>query len=131
MKKRIKTGLEYRKRKGLFISKAIEYTNTTAIEKLFTLLGVPLLIDKNDELFADVALFPLLAPIAIFNSLFSESERERCCFLYNFCKKQSVPIYNEMYCSTTPWKQVNGENLCPYAIYIYRYGLNPDLFKFH
>ena len=131
MKKRIKTGLEYRKSKGLFISKAIEYKNTTAIEKLFTLLGVPLLIDKNDELFADVALFPLLAPIAIFNSLFSESERERCCFLYNFCKKQSVPIYNEMYCSTTPWKQVNSENLCPYAIYIYRYGLNPDLFKFH
>ena len=73
MKKRIKTGLEYRKSKGLFISKAIEYKNTTAIEKLFTLLGVPLLIDKNDELFADVALFPLLAPIAIFNSLFSES----------------------------------------------------------
>lgn len=131
IKQRIKTGFAYRKNNGLFISKAIEQQDTAFIENLFQQLGIPLLIDKNNDLFADVTLYPVLTPIAIYNSLFSENEDERCCFLYDFCKKQNQSIVNEIYCKTTPWKQANASSICPYSINIIRYGLNPNSFKFH
>ena len=131
IKKRIKTGFTYRKNNGLFISKAIEHHDTTLIERFFQQLGIPLLIDKNNYLFADVTLYPLLTPIAIFNSFVSELESERGCFLYDFCKKQNESIVNEIHCRTTPWKQVNAPSICPYSIYFLRYGLNPDSFKLH
>lgn len=129
MKERITRGIHYRKEQGLFISKAIESKNLKAIEKMFASLGIPLLIDKNKDIFSDDSLLPLLAPLAIYNSFFSELEKERKCFLYDFCKQQSVPIYDESYCARTPWQQVNGEKICPYALYIHRYALNPNNIK--
>lgn len=126
VKQAIKNGIKYRK-KGLFIAKAAENSNRNGeINTWFQDLGLPLLVDKSQNAFFSSTFdaINILGPKALEHFFFEEHKE---CFIYNICSNQKYNIFDQEICKNAPWKQINNKMLCPLALYLYHYEINPNI----
>lgn len=127
LKKCFQNGIMQRKQ-GLFIARMLEMNEADRdkeIEFWMKNLGMPAIINNRHEVFSfdDFDLIHYLAPLSLYN-VFYENPKE--CFSYLICKEQSFPLFDEETCRICPWKQIEKENLCPFSLYLHRFGISPE-----
>lgn len=127
LKKCFQTGFNHRKH-GLFIARMLEMDGEKRdkeIESWMNTLGMPAIINNKHEVFSQegIDLIHYLAPLSLYN-VFYENPKE--CFSYLICKEQSFPLFDEETCRICPWKQIEKENLCPFSLYLHRFGISPE-----
>lgn len=131
LRNKIELGKELRLRYPNFISKLLDFSNTKDSEKYFLLLmnifELPLITDKMGGAFSvNDNLSLMLVPIAI-AQLFSKASDFKC-YMYRYCIANNEPQVCEI-CLENPWKQAEKEQLCPLALYWYKFGLEEKILK--
>ena len=124
-------GMGFRLWHGTFISKIMEFKETSSAERYFlwlmNIFNLPLIIDKEKFVFSrQDGLDLLLAPIALVE-LFSKPNDSKC-YLYDFCVANKTPQVDNS-CLTEPWIQSKKEFLCPLALYWYKFSLEDKTIK--
>ncbi|MBQ3600431.1 MAG: hypothetical protein II992_04410 [Lachnospiraceae bacterium] len=118
----IKKGYNARKQNKLFISKIMEDNFSDAILRLISCFGIPIICDKNYNIFlGDNDYKYMLGPLALYNFFVSRCENQ--CHLAQFCNKQGVAVYDEKVCNESPWNQADANELCLFGMYWHLYSL--------
>lgn len=127
LKRCFQIGFNHRKH-GLFIARMLEMNEADRdkeIEFWMKNLGMPAIINNRHEVFSDegIDLIHYLTPLSLYN-VFYEKTKE--CFSYFSCKEQAFSLFDEETCRICPWKQIKKENLCPFSLYLHRFGISPE-----
>jgi hypothetical protein len=83
--------------------------------------GIPLICDKNFNVYASDDMSQMLAPIALYNFFGSRSSNK--CDILPFCEAQHMKNLNHLICMNNPWNQVKNKELCPFGVYWHMYSL--------
>ncbi len=116
-------GYEYRDKHKIFISRMLEENNPIQILlKWIQKFGIPIIVDRNKEIYAGEELALMIGPFAMYNFFMSRSENG-CC-LVDLCLVQNMSVYNSEQCNNEPWKQAENDKLCIFGMYWYMYSLS-------
>lgn len=126
LKRLIRGGINYKKRYGLPMSLFLTLDQNNANHYLRTLvreIGLPLIVNDKHETFsleADLSYF--LVPIALYQLFFCLKPPK--CYLYPYCETAKHPCLDKLLCFESPWKQVEKDRLCPFAMLWHHYSLS-------
>ncbi len=118
----LQKGFDYRKKNKLFISKIMESNAVVEIVHLWMhSFGMPIICDKNNEIFASADLAVMVAPFALYN--FFMKRKGNNCDIASICISQGNKNYDSNICTICPWKQAEKDELCLFGMYWHMYSL--------
>ena len=118
----LQKGFKYRNRNKLFISKIMESNNAVQVFHIWIqYFGMPILCDKNEEIFAGSDLAAMVGPFALYN--FFMRRDGNGCEIASMCQMQGVKNYDGNVCTICPWKQAEKDELCLFGMYWHMYSL--------
>lgn len=134
LKDKLSIAYKMRNEERKFISKIMDIKSQDDAYKYFCQLvnqfSLPLVKDKLNYVYGqdiNVNLPLILAPIAL-GDIFTKINGFKCS-IYEICEvnKEKNLCSN---CINQPWKQVDKEELCPFALYWYRFSLSDKSLKY-
>lgn len=134
MKDKLDLAYHYRVKKQGFIANIMEVDSKEKACIYFACLmntfSLPLIKDNNDFVYnieEDINLFLLLGVVALSDIL--TKTNGFVCSIYPICKANKEKNLCEA-CTKYPWKLVDNDELCPLAIYWYRFKLSGKSLKY-
>lgn len=122
----LQKGKQERIEKKLFIAKLMEHEYPiNLVTSWMHNLGMPLVCDKEFNVYATDNLLPMLTPLALYNFFVNNNSNK--CEMLPFCKQQDFECADDIICTNSPWKQVEKDELCSFGLYWYKYMQNNTL----